>query len=76
MLGEGFMVWARAMGLGLGLNGSPMAVLAARQFDGSSRCTEVRRQSYGAFTIYTCLHACKLRARVQLELPWNCPAAN
>ena len=59
MFGEGFMVWAK--GLGLGLHGSSMAVLAARQFD-------------GAFTIYTCLHACELRARVQLELPWNCRA--
>ena len=61
--------------LGLGLHGSSMAVLTARQFDGSSSCTVVRRQFYGAFTIYTCLHACEFRARVQLELPWNCRAA-
>ena len=68
------MVWARdrAMGLGLrlglGLHGSSMALLAVRQFDGSSSCTAIRRQFYRAFTIYTCLNACELRDRYIVPL--------
>ena len=56
-LGEGFMVWGRAKGLELGL---AMAVLAARQFDGSSSCTSVRWQFYGAFTMDNRVPTCSI----------------
>ena len=60
MLGEGFIVWARAVLAARQFDGS----LAARQFDGSS--VLAARQFDGAFTIYKCLHACELRARVRV----------